>query len=70
MKAGEINKGVWGQEEVGDDGRDGVQLRCEQSRKEHVRLSDETRGWTAAAAWKPDYLEAETIASICQSFRN
>lgn len=28
MEAGEINKRIRGQEEVGDDGRDDVQFRC------------------------------------------
>lgn len=50
MEAGEINKCVWGQEKVGDDGGDGVQFRCERSRSEHVDMSDETRGWTAVTA--------------------
>lgn len=56
MKAGEVNKCIWGQEKVGDDGSDGVQFRCEGSRIEYVHMSDETRGWTAVTVWKFDFI--------------
>lgn len=56
MEAGEINKCIRSQEKVGDDGSNGVQFRCEQSRNEHVHLSDETRGWTAVTYWKLDFI--------------
>ena len=71
VEAGEINKRVWGQEKVGDDGSDGVQFRCEQSRIEQVHMSDEPRGWNSCCsleAWL--HLEIENIASICQSLRS
>lgn len=54
MEAGEINKCVGGQEEVGDDGRDDIQLRWKRSRISTctaVQLRT-VWGWTAAEAWK------------------
>lgn len=36
MEGGEVDEGVGGQEEVGDDGRDGVQTGCGRGRREGV----------------------------------
>lgn len=75
MEAGEINKCVRGQEEVGDDGGDDVQLRCKRSRTV-LPLSSESvcvcggGGWTALKAWELNLSWKSETAKICQSLRS